>query len=214
MYRDIYLKNTYEEIVRLIEPKTRVLDLGCGDGEMLYMLYERKDVYGLGLDIDTAEVLKCIKRGVSVVQEDINNGLKKYKDNSFDYVVMSETLQAVKDPDKILKKILKVGKKAIVAFPNFAYYKTRFSMLFRGKMPKSNILPFQWYDTPNIHHVTIRDFKDFCKNSGIKILNEVYLGDNGKKIGNDFANFFAVIRCGRCCLAREGRLKRFTGKKV
>ncbi|MEI7640516.1 MAG: methionine biosynthesis protein MetW [bacterium] len=191
MYRDIYLKNTYEEIVKLIDADTRVLDLGCGDGEMLFMLYERKNVYGLGLDIDTTEVLKCIKRGVSVVQEDINNGLKKYKDNSFDYVVMSETLQAVKDPDKILKKILKVGKKAIVAFPNFAHYKTRLSILFNGKMPKSNILPFEWYDTPNIHHLTIRDFKDFCKNSGIKILSEVYLGDNGKRIGNTFTNFFA-----------------------
>ncbi len=175
MFKEIYLKHTYEEIVKMIEPDSRVLDLGCGDGELLELLYNRRNVYGLGVDINTEEVLKCIKRGVSVIQEDIEDGIYKYKDQSFDYVILSETLQAVKRPDFMLSQIARVGKKVIVTFPNFAYYKLRFKFLFAGEMPKSEVLPFEWFNTPNIHQLTIRDFKNFCKSNNIILLKEIYL---------------------------------------
>lgn len=191
MYHDTYLKRTYEEIIKLVEPNSRVLDLGCGDGELIDHLYREKNVYGLGIDIDTEEVLKCIKRGVTVIQDNIDNGLVHYK--NFDYVIMSETLQAVKEPAKILQRVVTVGKQAIVAFPNFGYFGMRLSFLFKGRMPKSNILPFEWYNTPNIHILTIKDFRDYCRQNGIKILKQIFLGNNGKKlsIGLGAANFLA-----------------------
>lgn len=193
MYKEIYLKHTYEEIVSIIEDNSRVLDLGCGDGELLELLYNKKNVYGLGVDINTEEVLKCIKRGVSVIQEDIEAGIHKYKDQSFDYVVLSETLQAIKRPDYVMHQIMRVGKKVIVTFPNFAYYKLRLHFFITGKMPKSELLNFEWYNTPNIHLLTIKDFKNFCKNNNIKILNETYLVGKQKRMNNQFGleNIFA-----------------------
>lgn len=193
MLKEVYLKHTYEEIVNMIEDNSRVLDLGCGDGELLELLYNRRNVYGLGVDINTDEVLKCIKRGVSVIQEDIEDGIYKYKDQSFDYVILSETLQAVKRPDFMLNQIARVGKKVIVTFPNFAYYKLRFKFLFSGVMPKSEILPFEWFSTPNIHQLTIKDFKNFCKNNSIKLLKEIYLVGRQTKTNNKMGleNIFA-----------------------
>ncbi|HDQ25813.1 MAG TPA: methionine biosynthesis protein MetW [bacterium] len=180
MYREIYLKNLYEEIIALIEQGSRVLDLGCGDGELLHLLMERRNVYGLGIDISTDEVLKCIKKGVSVIQEDIDEGLEKIKDDSYDYVIVSETLQTVKKPDYVLKQIVRLGQYGIVSFPNFAYLGTRLSFLFKGKMPKTGALPFEWYNTPNIHLLTIKDFKEFCGNNGIEILKEIYFRHGSK----------------------------------
>jgi methionine biosynthesis protein MetW len=186
MYREIYLKNAYEEMIKVIEEGSRVLDLGCGNGEFLNLLYERKKIYGLGIDISTEEVLNCIKKGVSVIQEDIDEGLVKYKDDSYDYVILSETLQTVKKPDFVLNQMLRVGKKGIISFPNFAHWKNRLIFAFRGIMPKSDVLPFDWYNTPNIHLLTIRDFKDFCAANNIGILKEIYLTRSGKKAGAIF----------------------------
>jgi methionine biosynthesis protein MetW len=193
MNKEIYLKHTYEEIVNMIDENSRVLDLGCGNGELLELLYNRKNVYGLGVDINTEEVLNCIKRGVSVIQEDIEDGIYKYKDQAFDFVILSETIQAVKRPDHVMNQILRVGKKVIVTFPNFAYYKLRFKFLFAGIMPKSEILPFEWFNTPNIHLLTIRDFKNFCKANSIKLLKEIYLVGRQKKMDNNLGleNIFA-----------------------
>ncbi len=193
MYRDIYLRNVYEQIINIIEENSRVLDLGCGDGELLHLLWERKKVYGLGIDISTDEVLKCIKKGVSVIQEDIDEGLEKIKDDSYDYVILSETLQAVKRPDYVLKQIVRIGKMAIVTFPNFASLILRIKFFFTGKMPKSPALPFEWYNTPNIHLLTIKDFKEFCKKNSIKIIKEIYFSGKGKKINIFFGteNLFA-----------------------
>ncbi|HRU39505.1 MAG TPA: methionine biosynthesis protein MetW [Candidatus Goldiibacteriota bacterium] len=181
MYREIYLKNTYEEIVKIIEEGARVLDLGCGDGELLSLLYERRKIYGLGIDISTEEVLKCIKKGVSVIQEDIDEGLVRYKDESYDYVILSETLQTIKKPDFVLNQMVRIGKKAIVTFPNFAYWRNRLIFAIKGIMPKTDVLPFEWYNTPNIHLLTIKDFKNFCKANNMEIIKEFYLTGRGAK---------------------------------
>lgn len=181
MYKDIYLKNAYEEIVKLIDEKTRVLDLGCGNGDLLKLLMDRKDVYGLGIDISTNEILECIKRGVSVIQEDIDEGLEKIKDNSYDYVILSETLQAVKRPDYVLKQMVRIGNKGIVSFPNFAHIKNRLEIFINGRMPKSKVLPFEWYNTPNIHLLTIKDFRSFCRENSITILKEIFFTSEGSK---------------------------------
>ena len=181
MYKDIYLKNAYEEIVKLIDEKTRVLDLGCGNGDLLKMLMDRKDVYGLGIDISTNEILECIKRGVSVIQEDIDENLEKIKDNSYDYVILSETLQAVKRPDYVLKQMVRIGNRGIVSFPNFAHIKNRLEIFINGRMPKSKVLPFEWYNTPNIHLLTVKDFRCFCKDNDISILNEIFFTSEGSK---------------------------------
>ncbi|HPD18933.1 MAG TPA: methionine biosynthesis protein MetW [Candidatus Goldiibacteriota bacterium] len=182
MYRDIYLRNVYERIINLIEDNSHVLDLGCGNGELLDLLWEEKKVYGLGIDIGTDEVLNCIKKGVSVIQEDIDESLEKIKDESYDCVILSETLQAVKRPDYVLKQIIRIGKIAIVTFPNFASLNLRLKFFFTGKMPKSSALPFEWYNTPNIHLLTIKDFKEFCKKNEISIKKEIYFSGKGKKI--------------------------------
>lgn len=181
MYKDIYLKNAYEEIVKLIDEKARVLDLGCGNGDLLKILTDRKNVYGLGIDISTNEILECIKRGVSVIQEDIDEGLEKIKDNSYDYVILSETLQAVKRPDYVLKQMVRIGNMGIVSFPNFAHIKNRLEIFFKGRMPKSKMLPFEWYNTPNIHLLTIKDFRNFCAGNGISVLKEAFFTSDGSK---------------------------------
>lgn len=181
MYREIYLKNAYEEMIKVIEEGSRVLDLGCGDGEFLNLLFERKKIYGLGIDISTEEVLNCIKKGVSVIQEDIDEGLGKYKDDSYDYVILSETLQTVKKPDFVLNQMLRIGRKGIISFPNFAHYRNRLIFTSGGIMPKSDVLPFEWYNTPNIHLLTIKDFKNFCRANSIDILKEIYLTRSGRK---------------------------------
>lgn len=193
MYRDIYLRNIYEQIINIVEENSRVLDLGCGDGELLNLLWEKKGVYGLGIDFNTDEVLKCIKKGVSVIQEDIDEGLENIKDESYDYVILSETLQAVKRPDYVLKEIVRIGKKAIVTFPNFAAINLRIKFFFTGKMPKSPALPFEWHNTPNIHLLTIKDFKEFCRKNAIAIIKELYFSGNGKKVNILFnmENLFA-----------------------
>ncbi|MCE5300569.1 MAG: methionine biosynthesis protein MetW [Spirochaetia bacterium] len=193
MYKEIYLRHSYEEIVKMITENSRVMDLGCGDGELLAQLIGRKQVYGLGVDINTEEILKCIKKGVSVIQEDINEGLYKYKDKSFDYVILSETLQAVRRPDHVLNQMVRIGKQAVVTFPNFAYGPIRTKFLLTGMMPKSDVLPFDWYSTPNIHLLTIKDFKKFCRDTNIKILKEVYFQGKGNRInaGLGFENWLA-----------------------
>ena len=175
-------KNTVHGVIAgFIEKNSRVLDLGCGDGALLHSLMEEKDIYGLGIDINTEAVLSCIQKGVSVIQEDLDEGLDQYQEGSYDYVVLSETLQAVLRPDYLLKQIVRIGKKAIVSFPNFGYYKVRLSLLLKGRMPKSEALPYEWYNTPNIHLLTIKDFRDFCRLNNIRILKEICLAKTWKK---------------------------------
>ena len=163
---------------RWIKPQSRVLDLGCGDGELLAHLRDKFDTKGYGLEIDEEKINDCVARGVNVIQQNLNKGLSNFGDNSFDSVIMTQALQAVEKPDQLLNDMLRVGKQAIITFPNFAHWKTRSYLFFKGQMPVSKALPYSWYDTPNIHLCTFRDFEALCQKLDIKILNRLAVDDD------------------------------------
>lgn len=169
------LRLNYSIITDIVDEDAKVLDLGCGDGALLAQLIEEKNVKGLGVEINQDLVISSLEKGLSVVQGDIDEGLKGFSDKEYDWVILNQTLQSTEKPDYVIEEMLRVGKKAVVSFPNFAYWRVRFYLFFFGKMPKSKILPFSWYDTPNIHLLTINDFFEFCKNRNIKILKSVYM---------------------------------------
>lgn len=184
----------YSIISEIIENDSRVLDLGCGSGELLKLLKEKKNVSGRGIEINQQNVIKCIEKGISVFQGDLDEGLAEYSDKSYDYVILNQTLQWTKRPDYVMDEMLRVGKKGVVSFPNFAYWRVRFQLFFGGFMPKSNILPFDWYNTPNIHLLTIKDFRRFCRERNIKILDEIDMSKAFVKKGSlnkVLSNFFA-----------------------
>ena len=184
----------YSIILNMIEENSRVLDLGCGNGELLKLLKERKKVKGNGIEIDQRGVIQCLEKGLSVIQGDIDDGLKQFPDKSYDYVILNQTLQSTYNPDFVLEEMLRVGKKCVVSFPNFAYWRIRCELFFKGHMPKSKILPFEWYNTPNIHLLTIKDFFEFSKEHNIKILEGIYTTNAIIRKGiqyNIFSNFFA-----------------------
>ncbi len=184
----------YSIILNMIEENSRVLDLGCGNGELLKLLKERKKVKGNGIEIDQKGVIQCLEKGLSVIQGDIDDGLKQFPDKSYDYVILNQTLQSTYNPDFVLEEMLRVGKKCVVSFPNFAYWRIRCELFFKGHMPKSKILPFEWYNTPNIHLLTIKDFFEFSKEHNIKILEGIYTTKANIRKGiqyNIFSNFFA-----------------------
>ena len=153
-----------------IKPGSRVLDLGCGDGALLAHLQADRNVTGYGLEIDDYNVRQCISAGVNVIQTDLDAGLSDFYAESFDYVIMTQTLQAVNYPDKLLEEMLRVGREGIVTFPNFAHWKNRLQVAVSGKMPMSHTLPNPWYSTPNIHLCTVNDFETLCRDRGIRIL--------------------------------------------
>ena len=170
-------------ILDLIPAGTKVLDLGCGDGSLLVKLVRQKGVTGRGIEISEEGVRACIAKGLTVMQGDIDKGLRDYPDGSFDYVVLNQTLQAVKKPDVVLSEMLRVGKKGIVGFPNFAYWKMRAYLFTFGRMPKTEFLPFEWYDTPNIHFCSVLDFTEYCAKNGVTIEKTVYLStDRGGRV--------------------------------
>ena len=168
----------------LIEPNTKVLDLGSGDGTLLRMLKDKKKVIPYGIEIDENNLVKCLAKGLPVFQSDIDSGLGEYKKNSFDYVILSQTLQTVKRPYFVIKEMLRVGKKCIVSFPNFGFIGTRLFLLLKGRMPRTKYLAYNWYDTPNIHHLTIKDFYRFCEEFKIKIIKKIFLKNYNDKMKN------------------------------
>ena len=155
-----------------------VLDLGCGGGELLAYLIKEKQVHAQGIELSEQAILRCFEAGLSVFQQDIDAGLSEYADDSFDYVILNQTLQQVKKPDFVLHEALRVGKKVIVGVPNFAHYKARLSIFFKGRVPVTPSLPFQWYDTPNLHFLSINDFRDYCKKKTITLEHTFYKTDN------------------------------------
>jgi len=156
-------------IMGWIEQGASVLDLGCGDGELLTRLIEEKQVRAQGIEISEDAIHQCVARGLSVFQEDIDSGLSAYLDKSFDYVVLNHTFQQVKTPEFVLREALRVGKKVIVGFPNFCYITDRFQIFLRGKVPVTASLPYEWYDTPNLHFLSIADFREYCKKRSYRI---------------------------------------------
>lgn len=158
-------------IASWIEPGAKVLDLGCGTGDLLAHLKSEKDVRGTGIELDEDKVSRGIARGLTVLHGDIREEVLDYPDGMFDYVILSQTLQQVYEPAELIAHMLRIGKKGIVSFPNFAYYRIRFQLLFRGRAPVSRELPYHWYDTPNIRVITINDFRKFCEKSGFRVLN-------------------------------------------
>ncbi len=181
----------YEEIVKIIEPGSSVLDLGCGDGELLYRLKKEKNVIGRGVDIEERMIMLCISKGLSVFQGNLDEGLKDYSSKSYDYVILNQTLQVTHKPVLVLHEMLRVGKKAIISFPNFGYYKLRLQLLFKGRMPVTRELPYQWYNTPNIHLCTRNDFINLCRENNIKILKEIDI-KSGKRIKKVLPNLRAT----------------------
>jgi methionine biosynthesis protein MetW len=157
-----------------------VLDLGCGDGELLSLLIRNKQVHGQGVELNEQAISNCVAAGLSVFQQDIDTGLTDYLEKSFDYVILNQTLQQVKKPDFAIKEALRVGKKVIIGFPNFCYITDRFQIFFRGKVPVSASLPYEWYDTPNLHFLSIADFKEYCKKNLITVESSAFISKNSK----------------------------------
>ncbi len=180
-------------IVRLIPGGSSVLDLGCGDGSLLKKLKDEKGINGRGIEISEIGVKQCISKGLTVLQGDIDEGLRDYPDKSFDYVVLNQTLQVVKKPDLVLSEMLRVGRKGIVGFPNFGYWKIRAYLLFKGRMPKTRLLPYEWYNTPNIHLCSVRDFEIYCSEQDIDIEKRIFLTTErgGRVLRGVLPNLFA-----------------------
>lgn len=165
----------FSVIGEIIEPGSRVLDLGCGDGELLAWLIEHKRVQARGVEISAYNVRRAIARGVSVYQGDINEGLEDYPDKAFDYVILSQTLQETRAPLQVLRDLLRVGHRAIVSFPNFGHWRVRVAMLLTGTAPKTDLFPHNWYDSPNIHFLSINDFEDTCREYHFPIERRYFL---------------------------------------
>ena len=186
----VYLTPEHRLIIELIEDGSRVMDLGCGEGELLYPLVRDKHVRAQGIELNDKAIQECVKKGLSVFHDDIESGLREYPDNSFDYVIMNQSMQEVKKVDCVIQEALRIGTKVIVGFPNFAYIKARFSLFFQGKSPVTKSLPYLWYDTPNVRFLSITDFKDFCAQKKIRIVEAHYLGD--KTMVQVFPNLLAL----------------------
>lgn len=169
----------YDLVIAEIPDGSRVLDLGCGDGTLLKLLHEQKNVSGFGVEISEEGVSQCVEKGVYCYQADIDEGLSDYRDNSFDYVILNQTIQNTKRPDYVIKEVLRIGKKAIVSFPNFGYYRTRAYLMFNGTMPVNKLLPYQWYDSPNIHLLTIKDMIRMAPDFSFSIISEKHFSVSG-----------------------------------
>lgn len=168
----------HKVICEMVTAESKVLDLGCGDGELMYHLVNEKSVKVQGIELDEKSIYKCVEKGLSVFHGDIDSGLTEYPDKSFDYVILNQSLQQVTKVEFVLQEALRVGDKVIVGFPNFASLKARSCLFFQGRAPISSSLPYRWYDTPNTHFLSIRDFKEYCTVKGIHILKACYLGRN------------------------------------
>jgi methionine biosynthesis protein MetW len=177
-------------IYSIIEPGSRVLDLGCGEGDLLYPLVRDKQVRAQGIELNDKAIQECVKKGLSVFHDDIENSLREYLDNSFDYVILNQSMQEVRKVDCVIQEALRIGKRVIVGFPNFAYIKSRIMLFFGGKAPITKSLPYLWFDTPNVRFLSITDFRDFCTEKNILIEEAHHLGE--KEIVHFWPNLLAL----------------------
>ena len=173
--REVYGRSDYAIIGELVEPKTRVLDLGCGEGELLAWLKENKNVDARGVEMTGARVQKAIARGVSVYQGDLESTLDDYPEHAFDYAILSQTLQETRNPLGVLNGMLRIASRAIVAFPNFGHWRVRMSHLWSGRAPKTDLFPHDWYDSPNIHFLTVLDFEGLAEKQNWKVERRIFL---------------------------------------
>ena len=181
-------------IQRWIDPGSRVLDLGCADGEFLQTLRDQRQVRGTGIEIDQDHISQAISRGLNIIEQDMDKGLGNFPDQSFDTVVLAHALQAVHYPDRVLEEMLRIGRQCIVTFPNFGHWKCRLYLGARGRMPVSKFMPYTWYNTPNIHFCTVRDFEALCSDLGIRILARDVVGNTEREpmLANAWPNLFAT----------------------
>jgi methionine biosynthesis protein MetW len=191
------MKKEFIVIADFLPNNTRVLDVGCGDGSLMNLLVKEKNIEVRGLELEKQNVQDCIYKGLPVIQGNAETELYQFPDQSFDYVVLSQTLQAFYSPDKVLKELLRIGKSVIVSIPNFGYWKVRTSLLFFGKMPMTKTLPNSWYNTPNLHMCTIKDLFNYCENQNIKVQKVIGINENKisliKKNNLEIKNFFSKL---------------------
>ena len=183
----------YELIESFIPDGVRVLDLGCGDGQLMQQLVSNKRCWVRGIDINEQAVRECIRRGLPVYHGDMMEGMSFYREGYFDVVVLSQTLQQTFNPPKVIHEMLRVGRTAIISFPNFGYWLTRWQLLSTGRMPKHDLLPYEWYDTPNVHLCTVTDFRILCAQEGLRLTREVFLVPPSRRIGPWGANWRAGL---------------------
>lgn len=181
--KDNNIRLDHKIIFKIIEPGSSVLDLGCGDGELLGLLVKEKKVKARGIELKEEAIYRCVEKGLSVFHGDIEGGLGEYPDNSFNYVVLNQSMQETKKVEFVLQESLRVGRKVIIGFPNFAYIRSRFDLFFKGKAPVTPSLSYSWYESPNIHFLSIKDFENYCREKKIDVLEKYYLGKS------------TVIRC-------------------
>ncbi len=190
MKTHISIRKDWDLIESMIDGNSKILDVGCGEGNLIKQLENNKQANTRGIEIDGDLVRNAISKGLSVIQGNAETDLKQYSDQSFDYVVLSQTLQAMYNPKLVLHELLRIGAKAIVSFPNFGHWNVRLQLLFKGKMPVTKDLPFSWYDTPNIHFFTLKDFQEMCNNSNINIEKSIGLTSNNKQFEITENSFF------------------------
>jgi methionine biosynthesis protein MetW len=191
------MRQDLDIIYNWIAPDTRVLDLGCGDGALLERLVQEKQVSGYGLEIDPAQIETCVARGVNVVEQNLDAGLANFADQSFDTVVMTQALQTLRFPHLVVEEMLRVGRECILTFPNFGQWKARWHLAFSGRMPVSDLLPFEWYNTPNIHFCTFRDFEVLCREHNWSIVHRQAVSEPG--VGALFKDFLPNL-CGETAI--------------
>jgi methionine biosynthesis protein MetW len=185
------LKFEHKIIIDMVSPGSTVLELGCGTGDLLSLLAETRHVHGQGIEIDEQAIYKCVSKGLSVLHGDIESGLSEYADSSFDYVILEQTFQELRNPDLAIIDALRVGKRVIVSFPNFVHWHARYQLFFKGRVPVTSSLPKEWYNTPNLHFLSINDFVDYCKNRSFRIENQVCITKT--EAVRLFPNLFAEI---------------------
>ena len=195
--KNLKMKKEFKVIADLLPDNTRVLDVGCGDGSLMNLLVKEKNIEVRGLELEKQNVQECIYKGLPVIQGNAETELHQFPDQSFDYVILSQTLQAFYNPDQVLKELLRIGKSVIVSIPNFGYWKVRTSLLFFGKMPVTKTLPNKWYNTPNLHMCTIKDLFNYCDSQHINIRKVIGLNEDKISLINksnlELKNFFSKV---------------------